>query len=110
MLRSFLFLIASLASHFNGCRAFVQPGSIYSSTSFVRDDVTHLLAKRPPKTDYSNYDFSSMETRDMTKEEMLDMNKQNEEVMNNEMVMMTGFSLLISLPLIYLFWVAFNSD
>jgi len=51
-----------------------------------------------------------METRDMTKEEMLDVNKQNEEVMNNEMVMMTGFSLLISLPLIYLFWVAFNSD
>lgn len=55
-------------------------------------------------------DLSYLETRDMTKEEMLELNKKNEDIMNMELSMMTGFSLVISLPILYLCWVAFFSD
>ena len=55
-------------------------------------------------------DLSYLETRDMTKEEMLELNKKNEDIMNMELSMMTGFSLVLSLPLLYLCWVAFFSD
>jgi len=41
---------------------------------------------------------------------MLEINKQNEEIMNAELQMMTGFSLVLSLPIFYLCWVAFFSD
>jgi selenocysteine-specific elongation factor len=37
-------------------------------------------------------------------------NEKNERVMNMELQMMTAFSLVISLPILYLCWVAFNSD
>lgn len=55
-------------------------------------------------------DLSFIETRDMTREEMLDLNRQNEEIMNMELTAMTGFSLVLSLPILYLCWVAFFSD
>lgn len=55
-------------------------------------------------------DLSSIESRDMTREEMLDLNAQNEEIMNMELTAMTGFSLVLSLPILYLCWVAFFSD
>ena len=55
-------------------------------------------------------DLSYLETRDMTKEEMLELNKKNEDIMNMELTMMTGFSLMLSLPLLYLCWVAFFSE
>ena len=55
-------------------------------------------------------DLSSIESRDLTREEMLEINKQNEEVMNMELQMMTLFSLVLSLPIFYLCWVAFYSD
>jgi hypothetical protein len=55
-------------------------------------------------------DLSDIEVRDLTREEMLDINKKNEEVMNMELSMMTGFSLVLSLPILYLCWVAFFSD
>jgi selenocysteine-specific elongation factor len=55
-------------------------------------------------------DLSYLETRDMTKEEMLELNKQNEDIMNMELTAMTGFSLVLSLPIFYLCWVAFFSD
>lgn len=55
-------------------------------------------------------DLSFIETRDMTRAEMEDLNRQNEEIMNMELSMMTGFSLVISLPILYLCWVAFFSD
>ena len=64
-----------------------------------------LGAKKGPKED-----LSAIETRDMTREEMLALNKKNEEVMNAELGLMTGFSLLISLPILYLCWVAFFSE
>ena len=55
-------------------------------------------------------DLSDIESRDMTREEMLELNKQNEDIMNMELSMMTGFSLIISLPILYLCWVAFFSE
>mmetsp|Transcript_17835 Transcript_17835/g.29511 ORF Transcript_17835/g.29511 Transcript_17835/m.29511 type:complete len:104 (-) Transcript_17835:242-553(-) len=55
-------------------------------------------------------DLSSIETRDMTREEMIALNAKNEEIMSMELGMMTGVSLLFSLPILYLCWVAFFSD
>lgn len=55
-------------------------------------------------------DLSFIETRDMTREEMLELNKKNEDIMNMELQAMTGFSLVLSLPILYLCWVAFFSD
>lgn len=55
-------------------------------------------------------DLSDIESRDMTRAEMEDLNKQNTEIMNMELQLMTVFSLVISLPILYLCWVAFYSD
>ena len=55
-------------------------------------------------------DLSYIESRDMTREEMLELNAKNEEIMNMELSAMTGFSLILSLPLLYLCWVAFFSE
>lgn len=55
-------------------------------------------------------DLSFIESRDMTREEMLELNKKNEDIMNMEIAAMTGFSLVLSLPILYLCWVAFFSD
>jgi hypothetical protein len=55
-------------------------------------------------------DLSYIESRDMTKAEMLEYNKKSEDIMNMELSMMTGFSLVISLPILYLCWVAFFSE
>eukprot|EP00567_Pseudictyota_dubia_P016552 CAMPEP_0197452318 /NCGR_PEP_ID=MMETSP1175-20131217/31777_1 /TAXON_ID=1003142 /ORGANISM="Triceratium dubium, Strain CCMP147" /LENGTH=113 /DNA_ID=CAMNT_0042985299 /DNA_START=163 /DNA_END=504 /DNA_ORIENTATION=+ len=55
-------------------------------------------------------DLSFIESRDLTREEMLEINKKNEEIMNMELSAMTGFSLVLSLPILYLCWVAFFSD
>lgn len=55
-------------------------------------------------------DLSYLETRDMTKEEMLELNKKNEDIMNMELTAMTGFSLVLTLPILYLCWVAFFSE
>jgi selenocysteine-specific elongation factor len=55
-------------------------------------------------------DLSFIETRDMTRAEMEELNRKNEEIMNMELSMMTGFSLVLSLPILYLCWVAFFSD
>lgn len=55
-------------------------------------------------------DLSFIETRDLTREEMLEINRRNEEVMNRELQAMTGISVLFSIPILYLCWVAFFSD
>jgi len=55
-------------------------------------------------------DLSFIETRDMTREEMKELNAQNEDIMNAELVGMTLFSLVISLPLLYLAWVGLFSE
>lgn len=55
-------------------------------------------------------DLSFIETRDLTREEMLEINRQNEEVMNRELQAMTGISVLFSIPILYLCWVAFFAE
>eukprot|EP00804_Cyclotella_cryptica_P031087 CCRYP_015991-RA/>CCRYP_015991-RA protein AED:0.36 eAED:0.36 QI:0/-1/0/1/-1/1/1/0/111 len=55
-------------------------------------------------------DLSYIESRDLTREEMMEINKRNEEVMNRELSAMTGISVLFSIPMLYLCWVAFFSD
>jgi disulfide bond formation protein DsbB len=55
-------------------------------------------------------DFSDIESRDMTRAEMLALNDENEKIMNAELWGMTGFSLVVSLPIFYLVWVAFFAD
>lgn len=104
----FSLLVLTILAGFlsTGTNAFVHPSAGLmqaqrQSTAFV----TSLAAKKKPEID-----LSDIETRDMTREEMLDLNKQNEEIMNMELSMMTGFSLIISLPLLYLCWVAFFSE
>lgn len=69
-----------------------------------------LFAFGGKKNKNDDTDLSSIETRDLTREEMLEINKQNEEIMNMELQMMTIFSLVLSLPILYLCWVAFYSD
>eukprot|EP00594_Rhizosolenia_setigera_P008021 CAMPEP_0178972380 /NCGR_PEP_ID=MMETSP0789-20121207/20971_1 /TAXON_ID=3005 /ORGANISM="Rhizosolenia setigera, Strain CCMP 1694" /LENGTH=67 /DNA_ID=CAMNT_0020659801 /DNA_START=234 /DNA_END=437 /DNA_ORIENTATION=+ len=64
-----------------------------------------IFGKKEPEED-----LSYIESRDLTREEMMDINKQNEEIMNMELSMMTGFSLILSLPILYLCWVAFFSE
>ena len=54
--------------------------------------------------------MSYIETRDMTRQEMLELNKQNEDIMNAELIGMTIFSLIISIPMLYLVWVGFFSE
>ena len=55
-------------------------------------------------------DLSYIESRDLTREEMLEINRRNEEVMNRELQAMTGISVLFSIPILYLCWVAFFSE
>ena len=55
-------------------------------------------------------DLSYLEVRDMTREEMLELNKQNEDIMNAELIGMTLFSLILSVPMLYLVWVGFFSE
>jgi hypothetical protein len=67
--------------------------------------VALFMAKRGKKED-----LSFIETRDMTREEMLQLNQKNEDIMQAELAGMTVFSLLLSAPLLYLVWVAFFSE
>jgi hypothetical protein len=55
-------------------------------------------------------DFSDIETRDMTREEMGELNQKNTDIMNAELWGMTAFSLVISIPMLYLVWVGFFSE
>ena len=55
-------------------------------------------------------ELSYLEVRDMTREEMLKLNAENERVMNQELTYMTIFSLIISAPLLYLAWVGFFAE
>lgn len=82
--------------------AFVSPRALVSQHS-----ETAAFAFGKKKKDQ---DFSDIETRDMTRQEMLELNAKNEEIMNMELTAMTAFSFVLSLPIFYLCWVAFFSD
>jgi hypothetical protein len=58
----------------------------------------------------SDFDLSEIETRDMTPAEMRALNAKNEEIMNAELIGMTVFSLILSVPMLYLVWVGFFSE
>ena len=81
------------------------PSSIQSRTVSSTTTSLNQFGKKKPQDD-----LSSIESRDLTREEMLAINKRNEEVMNNELQAMTGVSVLFSLPILYLCYVAFFSD
>lgn len=89
--------------------AFVTPGTpsfaIAPSSKAKSTSMNMIFGKKEPEED-----LSYIESRDLTREEMMDLNKQNEEIMNMELSMMTGFSLILSLPILYLCWVAFFSE
>ena len=55
-------------------------------------------------------DWSDIEVRDMTREEMARLNDENERIMNAELWGMTIFSLILSVPMLYLVWVGFFSE
>ena len=65
-----------------------------------------FLFKKPDEDE----DLSFLEVRDMTREEMAQLNAENERVMNAELWGMTLFSLILSLPMFYLVWVGFFSE
>lgn len=86
----------------------IQSRAAFASSSSAPNDSTTALNQFGKKK--SDEDLSYIESRDLTREEMLEINKRNEEVMNNELVAMTGISVLFSLPIFYLCWIAFFSD
>ena len=102
---SIITLALALLLAATSCNAFVVAPHHRVSTSSLTTTVANVFGKKGPKED-----LSFIESRDMTREEMLELNKQNEEIMNMELQMMTGFSLILSLPILYLCWVAFFSD
>ena len=92
---------------FNGASAFVAPTSSFGVTRTSQNEIMSLGIFGGKKEDD---DLSAIESRDMTREEMLELNAKNEEIMNMELQAMTGFSFILSLPIFYLCWVAFFSD
>lgn len=91
-----------------------------SATAFTTQSVQSraALSSGPSSTSLNQFgkkkkeaeDLSFLETRDLTREEMLEINRRNEEVMNTELQAMTGVSVLFSLPIFYLCWIAFFGD
>jgi len=104
MLRSITLLLFT-ASFLAIGNAFTHP-SMHVTASTIRPDTSlNVFGKKKPVED-----LSDIESRDLTREEMLAINAKNEDIMNMELQMMTGFSLVLSLPILYLCWVAFFSD
>lgn len=101
MYRTVALFIALLAALAVSTEAFVAPRPVLSTASSTT--AAYVFGKKEE-------DLSYIESRDMTREEMLELNAENERVMNNELGMMTGVSLLFSMPILYLCWVAFFSD
>jgi hypothetical protein len=78
-------------------------GTVSSTTSSTARSIFNKNKKQQD-------DFSDIESRDMTRKEMLELNQQNEDIMNAELIGMTGFSLVVSIPMLYLVWVAFFAE
>ena len=99
-------VVAILATLATSAGAFVAPGrhQVSARTTNQFSTAAYVFGKKPKD------DLSFIESRDMTREEMLALNKKNEDIMNMELQAMTGFSLVLSLPILYLCWVAFFSD
>jgi len=105
---SVFFLI--VAGFLSAASAFVHPTTDFGVVTKKPCAKFPLHAAGNKKGGKEKIDLSYIESRDMTREEMLELNKKNEEIMNMELQAMTGFSLVISLPILYLCWVAFFSE
>ncbi len=79
MARTSLLFITMLACAMQLAASFTQPVQIARSVSAFKAVPATFLAAKKKKSDF---DLSSIESRDLTREEMLDINKQNEEIMN----------------------------
>jgi selenocysteine-specific elongation factor len=77
-----------------------------SSTAHTTTTALNVFGKKKKNDE----DLSFIETRDMTRAEMEELNRKNEDIMNAEIAGMTLFSLILSLPLLYLAWVGFFSE
>jgi hypothetical protein len=104
--------LALLSALSSSTSAFVQRPALVAQRS-----ASTLVVERPQATfelgifnKKKQEDFSDIESRDMTRAEMLALNEENEKIMNAELWGMTGFSLVVSLPIFYLVWVAFFAD
>jgi hypothetical protein len=86
----------------------VQPQQRSSASTSTSTSITTALGVFGKKK--LEEDLSYIETRDMTRKEMIELNQENEKIMNAELWGMTGFSLVISIPMLYLVWVAFFSE
>ena len=103
--RSLLLLLASMAL----VSAFTTPKVTKvgkAASSRVTSLEPSFIFKKPEPEE----DFSDIEVRDMTREEMKAFNANSEKIMNAELWGMTIFSLIISLPMFYLVWVGFFSE
>ena len=94
-----------LAAHPSDAFTAIQPAANTVFTSSTSLYLGNFGKKKEPQED-----LSYIESRDMTREEMEALNRKNEEIMNMELSAMTGFSLVLSIPILYLCWVAFFSD
>lgn len=103
-----LTILLLIASFFQYGNAFVHPSMRNGLSTFAKSESS--LAAFGKKKKETVEDLSFIESRDMTRQEMLELNQKNEDIMNMELQMMTGFSLVISLPILYLCWVAFFSE
>jgi len=108
MARSFIVTLIAILSVAQLTSAFTQPALVTKHSVKLSPTAVSVFGGKKKKD--SDFDLSSIESRDLTREEMLDINKQNEEIMNMELQMMTVFSLVLSAPILYLCWVAFYSD
>jgi hypothetical protein len=102
-----VFLVSSTDAFAPSSTTSQLASSLSSSSSSTRSFVSAPLNVFGKK---EKEDLSFIESRDMTREEMIELNKKNEDIMNMELQAMTGFSLILSLPILYLCWVAFFSD
>ena len=99
-----------LAAHPSDAFTAIQPAAHTTVSTTGASTTTSLYLGNFGKKKEPQEDLSYIETRDLTREEMEAINKQNEDIMNMELSAMTGFSLVLSIPILYLCWVAFFSD
>jgi hypothetical protein len=110
MTRSFVWFVLACALGWMGTPtlSFQSPHTVMRRNPVIAMAVGGGKPKK--KTKLTKEELSYLETRDMTREEMLQLNAENERVMNQELAGMTIFSLIISLPLLYLAWVGFFAE
>ena len=98
-------VVAALTSSADAFAAQSIQGRAAQTSSATTTTALSVFGKKKEEED-----LSYIESRDLTREEMLEINRRNEDVMNRELQAMTGISVLFSFPILYLCWVAFFSE